>query len=345
MRKHIQKILVGALAVLVVAVAPAGAHLNKKLKHLIKHLNPVFLNQNEKAADAQLLDGIDSAEFLRADATAADSDLLDGMDSSAFLPAGGTAADSDLLDGMDSGAFQRSFVRTVIVDTAAELIAAVGSASPNTMIQLEPGTFNVGTTMLSVPSGVTLQGAGIRTLIVGAGSADPNHAVLAAGGNTEIRSLVILNTGNQPFAVAARIQANARLFDVNAQAQNGTTESVAIDAVTGGGSVVPLLRQVGAFTLGAPSAEAIAMRAAGVNVHVVDSILQAFQGSGGTGTAFRGIGGLHRIERSILFGDTAAVNVTNGGQARVALTRLEGTIFGAVCFDVYDDDFAPVTCA
>ncbi|HEX6207405.1 MAG TPA: hypothetical protein VF058_03510 [Actinomycetota bacterium] len=284
----------------------------------------MFLNQNEKATDAQLLNGIDSAGFLRVDAT---------------------AADSDLLDGMDSGAFQRSYVRTVVVDTAAELIAAVGSASPNTMIQLEPGTFNVGATMLSIPSGVTVQGAGIRTLIVGAGSADPNHAVVAAGGSTEIRSLTILNTGNQPFAVAARIQGNARLFDVNVQAQNGTTESVAIDAVTGGGSAVPLLRQVGAFTLGAPNAESVAMRAGGVNVHVIDSILQAFQGSGGTGTAFRGLSGLHKIERSILFGDTAAVNVTGGGQANVALTRLEGTTFGAVCFDVYDDDFTPVTCA
>lgn len=325
MRRHTQTVLVAVIAILIAAAVPAGAHINKKLKHLIKHLNPVFLNQNEKAADSDLLDGIDSSGFLRVD---------------------GKAADAELLDGLDSGAFQRSYVRTVVVDTAAELIAAVGSATANTMIQLEPGTYNVGSTMLSLPGGVTLQGAGIRTLVVGSGSADPSHAVLAAGGNTELRSLVILNAGGQPFSVGARIQSNAKLFDVTAQAQNGTTESVAIDVVTGGGSAVPSIRESGAFALGAASADAFAMRVSGVpRADVRDTTLQAFAGSGGTGTAFRGFAGAHRIEHSILFGDTSAVNVTDGGHAKVAVSRLEGAVSGAVCFNVYDDDFAPVTCA
>lgn len=64
-----------------------------------------FLGVNDKAADADLLDGKDSSVFLEVTGKAADSDLLDGMDSSAFLGAGDKAADSDLLDGLDSSAF------------------------------------------------------------------------------------------------------------------------------------------------------------------------------------------------------------------------------------------------
>ena len=332
------------VAVALAAAVPAGAHVSKKLKHLIKHLNPVFLNQKEKAADADLLDGVDASGFLRVNGTAADSELRDGMDSSAFLPVGGTAADADLLDGLDSSAFQRSFTRTVVVDTVNELISAVASATVGTLIQLEPGTYNVGSTMLSIPNGVSLRGAGVRSLIVGAGSTDPNQAVLTSGLNTELRSLTIFNTGNQPYAVGARIQRAPLRRHV--QVQNGTTESVAIDVVTGGGSAIPLIRESGAFALGAAGADAHAMRVSGVpRADVRDTTLQAFAGSGGTGTAFRGFAGAHRIEHSILFGDTSAVNVTDGGHAKVAVSRLEGTISGAVCFNVYDDDFAPVTCA
>lgn len=320
MRKHTQTILVALIAVVLTASIPAGAHITKRLKHLIKHLNPVFLNQNEKAADSQLLDGIDSSGFLRFD---------------------GKAADAELLDGMDSSAFQGSFVRTIVVDTASELIAAVGSATPGTLIQLEPGTYNVGSAMLSLPNGVSMQGAGIRTTVVGAGSADPDHAVLSAGNNTEVRSLTILNTGNQPYAIGARILSNARLFDVNVQAQNGTTESVGIDVVTGGGSAIPLIRASGGFALGAANADAYAVRVTGVlTVEVRDSTLQAIAGSGGTATAFRAVGGGHRIEGSILTADTEAVTVTNGGVARIAVSRIDGGVTGGTCAGVYDGGFA-----
>jgi hypothetical protein len=55
--------------------------------------------------NADLLDGVDSAGFLRTSGKAADSNLLDGIDSSGFLRTTGKAADADKLDGLDSNAY------------------------------------------------------------------------------------------------------------------------------------------------------------------------------------------------------------------------------------------------
>jgi hypothetical protein len=49
-----------------------------------------FLGNNGKAADSDLLDGIDSTGFLGATAKAADSDKLDGIDSTGFIQGTGT---------------------------------------------------------------------------------------------------------------------------------------------------------------------------------------------------------------------------------------------------------------
>lgn len=46
--------------------------------------NAAYLAKTGKAADSELLDGLDSTQFLRSTGKAADSDLLDGLDSAAF---------------------------------------------------------------------------------------------------------------------------------------------------------------------------------------------------------------------------------------------------------------------
>ncbi|HXV58560.1 MAG TPA: hypothetical protein VD704_11895 [Gaiellaceae bacterium] len=60
-----------------------------------------FLRSDGKAIDADALDGVDSGQFLRTTGKAADANLLDGLDSGAFLPVGGKAANANLLDGLD----------------------------------------------------------------------------------------------------------------------------------------------------------------------------------------------------------------------------------------------------
>ncbi len=54
------------------------------------------------ARNAEFLDHLDSAQFLRSDGKAVDAYKLDGVDSSGYLRANGKAVDADKLDGFDS---------------------------------------------------------------------------------------------------------------------------------------------------------------------------------------------------------------------------------------------------
>lgn len=82
-----------------------------------------FLGATATAADAALLDGLDSTAFLRSTAKATDADLLDGLNSTAFLGVAAKAADSDRLDGFDSTAFAKSgnFRRAVVTSSGGLL--------------------------------------------------------------------------------------------------------------------------------------------------------------------------------------------------------------------------------
>lgn len=66
-----------------------------------------FLRSSGKAADADMLDNLDSSAFLRTTGKAADANFLDGLDSTAFLPASGKAANADLLDGLNWTSLQQ----------------------------------------------------------------------------------------------------------------------------------------------------------------------------------------------------------------------------------------------
>lgn len=361
-RRHGQTVVVAGISALVVSGAPALGHVTKKLGHIVKHLNPLFVNVGEKASDADLLDGNDStaflsaggkaedsdqldgndsSDFMRVGEKAADSDLLDGMDSSAFLGATDTAADSELLDGLNSTAFQRSFNRIVVVRTAAELLSAVDTATFGTLIKLEPGTYNIGSNVLDVPSGVDLEGSGeLRTGIVSGGSAAETDATVIAEGNIELRLLSVANTGGQPYSTAIRANGFARLTHVSAGAQNGSTSTIAIHGVTGAGQARLQLRNVTASAIGAAMAPAYGLFGGVFSFGVRGSTIQAVAGSGGSAYGMWIPGGLHLVEDSLISANTDAVNGT-GGQARIASTRLEGGVVpgGGVCAGVWDQDF------
>jgi hypothetical protein len=110
-----------------------------------KHAS-AFLLATGTAADAQLLDGLDSTQFspaghdhaglyLGIGGQAADSSLLDGMDWTAFaltghdhtgtyLPLGGTAANAGMLDNLDSSAFAPFFHSHEATDITAGLLSS-----------------------------------------------------------------------------------------------------------------------------------------------------------------------------------------------------------------------------
>ena len=99
---------------------PVYSHVGGTIDHLWTHLRPKadaryytktqsdgrYARRGETGGgNADLLDGLDSSDFLRATGKAADADLLDSLDSSAFLRTSGKAADANLLDGLDSTSF------------------------------------------------------------------------------------------------------------------------------------------------------------------------------------------------------------------------------------------------
>ena len=114
--RSIVLILVGIAAGTLLS-GPAVAHTGKRIPHLQGHLDPIYLNENQKAADANQLDGLDSTQFLRSNGKATDSELLDGVNSTGFLLVGGKAADANLLDGADSTAFVK--FASVLTGTAS----------------------------------------------------------------------------------------------------------------------------------------------------------------------------------------------------------------------------------
>jgi len=88
---------------------------------------PLSVNSSVKVTNlnADLLDGINSAGFLRSTGKAADSNLLDGVDSTSFLRTSGKAADADKLDGVDSTGFLRSLFPLVLSGAPASPQAVV----------------------------------------------------------------------------------------------------------------------------------------------------------------------------------------------------------------------------
>jgi hypothetical protein len=69
-RRHGETVVVAGVTALVVSGAPAFGHVTKKLGHIVKHLNKLYVNVGEKASNADLLDGNDSGDFMRTGETA-----------------------------------------------------------------------------------------------------------------------------------------------------------------------------------------------------------------------------------------------------------------------------------
>jgi hypothetical protein len=98
---------------------------------------PLKVNSTGRVAslNADLLDGKHASAFLLASGTAANAQLLDGLDSTAFaptghdhagvyLPLGGTAANSEMLDNLDSAAFAPFFHSHEAADITAGLLSS-----------------------------------------------------------------------------------------------------------------------------------------------------------------------------------------------------------------------------
>jgi phosphoribosylcarboxyaminoimidazole (NCAIR) mutase len=99
-RFRLAAVLATGIAIGVAMTAtPVSGHVSTSVTHLWNaHIKPKTDARYYTKAQA-------NGRYLRTAGTAANAQLLDGLDSTAFLPVAGTAANAEQLDGLDSAAF------------------------------------------------------------------------------------------------------------------------------------------------------------------------------------------------------------------------------------------------
>jgi len=264
--------------------------------------------------------------------TVADSELLDGQDSSAFLGAEQKAADSEKLDGFDSTDFAKAYKRTVVVSpvgTAAQNGQALldahsgitdASASKPYLIHIEPATYDIGLSPLTMKEWVDIQGSGELNTVINSGRATGNcsDAAVMGADNAEIRFLTVRNSGQGTAcrSAIASVDASPRLTHVTAEVTGDSSDNVGVNLVRSNATMI----DVTATASGAP------MRNIGVR-----SILSS-----------------PTIRHSKFSGSTASLqqNGLSSTPVKVALTQFVGpvaTLSGTVqCFNSYNENMAAV---
>ncbi len=122
-----------------------------------------------------------------------------------------------------------SYIKTVLVSPGGDLRAAVNAATSGTMIKIEPGTYDLGVTTLTMKSGVDLEGSGeglttITSQVNGA-AAIPNSGTITLASGSEVRFLTVAN--NAPGTVyrvavyASGVNQTARLTNVTLTTAGG----------------------------------------------------------------------------------------------------------------------------
>ena len=137
------------------------------------------------------------------------------------------------------------YVRTVVVGPVGtdlengaalrDAVAAIDTAKGAYLVRLEPGTYDVGSSTLVLPTGVNLEGAGREaTKIVRAGGDSVNTAAVIDAGALELRSVGVESTaGPGKYAVGVVATSNPlRLTNVGITATGGV-ESVGVNGLQG----------------------------------------------------------------------------------------------------------------
>jgi hypothetical protein len=271
-------------------------------------------------------------------ANAANADKLDNKDSTDFYAAGSKVADSEKLDGLVSTEFAKAYKRTVVVSpvgTDAQngqaLLDAINnitdaSASKPYLIHIEPATYDIGLSPLTMKEWVDIQGSGQLNTVISSGRATGNcdDAAVMGADNAEIRFLTVRNSAQ------------------------GTACQTAIASV----DTSPRLTHVTAVATG-DSSEHVGMHLNRSNATMIDVTATA---SGGSGAPHANIGvssflSTPTIKYSKFSGSTASLKQQglSSTPVKVALPQFVGPVtalnFGTMqCFNNYNENMAPVTC-
>lgn len=145
-----------------------------------------------------------------------------------------------------------AYVRTVVVSpvpgdpvasgnalAAANAQASASSASNRWLVKLEPGVYELASTLYMWPyADIEGSGEGV-TLVTKSGDATGTLGTIRIADNSEIRGLSVENTGGNAWAVAINFQGtvNARLHHVHAEAREGTTTTYGIQIQAGAATI------------------------------------------------------------------------------------------------------------
>lgn len=169
----------------------------------------------------------------------ADADKLDGQDSAAFLGANQTAADSNKLDGLDSTDFAKSYKRTVVVNPVGtptengtalkNALSGISDASESNpyLLKIEPGTYDLGSSdaPLVMKPYVDVEGSGEGvTTITATGSENVQTGTVVGAANSEVRFLTVKSTGGtSATAIYSGATSSFRLTSMTAIASGGSS--------------------------------------------------------------------------------------------------------------------------
>lgn len=361
MRRGALVLAVTMLAAGAFAAAPAfsaGKGLTKK--------RALKLFYTKAQSEARFLDQAEGdARFLNIDEKAADADRLDGLDSSAFSRKMGNVVTVALSGGDFTS-----------VQAAIDSITNASGSNPY-LVLIGPGTY---TGRVTLKTGVHLRGSGQSlTALSAPGAATCANAFTLQGVEfSEVSELTVINEGGADCAVAISNPGtadNTFYYRVSALAQNAAVVTRGVQNEGAGGvgfteSLINAFATAGdAIGIEQSSGSTILLSDSGViaSTNGDDGIGLYNQGSGGfiddssitglapgPGDSFgifnEGAGFPVRISRSAVQGTDNSINTTGTGYTvRVAVSQLSGGPVldaGAVCAGVYDEGyvFSASTC-
>ena len=165
------------------------------------------------------------------------------------VPTGNTCLSSETTLNLNS------YVKTVLVSPGATNVAsgtnlqnALTTATTGTLIKLEPGTYDLGTTHLTMTQGVDLEGSGeglttITSQVVRGSSSNTSGTVVITN-SSEIRFLTIANNGTTTSKAAVYgngVDKTAKLTNVTISVSGGGNSSYGIN---NNGTASPTIKNV-----------------------------------------------------------------------------------------------------
>jgi len=228
---------------------------------------------------------------------------------------------------------------TDYVANGLELLDAINSINPG-LIRIEPGTYDVGETQISVSSGRAIEGSGQNLTFV-TGSAQ--FGVFALNSDSEIRDLTIMagtaSDGNSYAILVGDTGWNIR--GVTASALGGTSFTTGI--IIAGAAASGNLENVIA-TAESPTGTVRGVEDQGGEVTANNLIANAVDSGSANAQGYAKLDGTLTARNSIFRGSTNGITTQVGfGNANLIASQIEGGVSGTLkCVAAYDENFDPL---